>query len=157
MHVFLQVVLRFCWGWTKRYLLTSKTTLKRVCRRHHRTILKISKKKKTFRVGGPQSPFSISSSFPIFFVLLPFFLKKKVYSYKVEVRLSRLFVASFVLEKIDDKRVNCRLYWKQCTKKKQTQKCVEVGALFMFISYLDCFLFLFPSKSYRRSHSWKLI
>ena len=39
---------------------------------------KISKKeKKTFRVGGPQSPFSISSSFILFFILLPFFLKSK--------------------------------------------------------------------------------
>ena len=33
--------------------------------------------KKTFRVGGPQSPFSISSSFILFFVLLPFFLNTK--------------------------------------------------------------------------------
>ena len=35
------------------------------------------KKKKTFRVGGPQSPFSISSSFILSFVLLPFFLYTK--------------------------------------------------------------------------------
>ena len=33
--------------------------------------------KKTFRVGGPQSPFSISSSFILSFVLLPFFLNTK--------------------------------------------------------------------------------
>ena len=31
----------------------------------------------TFGVGGPQSPFSISSSFILFFVLLPFFLETK--------------------------------------------------------------------------------
>ena len=36
--------------------------------------------KKTFRVGGPQSPFSISSSFILSFVLLPFFLNTKNYS-----------------------------------------------------------------------------
>ena len=34
-------------------------------------------KKRTFRVGGPQSPFSTSSSFILFFVLLPFFLNTK--------------------------------------------------------------------------------
>ena len=36
--------------------------------------------KKTFQVaiGGPQSPFSNSSSFILFFVLLPFFLKTKM-------------------------------------------------------------------------------
>ena len=39
------------------------------------------KKKKTFRVGGPRSPFSISSSFILSFVLLPFFLNTKVNSW----------------------------------------------------------------------------
>ena len=34
--------------------------------------------KTTFRVGGPQSPFSISSSFMLSFVLLPFFLNTKI-------------------------------------------------------------------------------
>ena len=34
--------------------------------------------KKTYRVGGPQSPFCISSSYILFFVLLPFFLKIKI-------------------------------------------------------------------------------
>ena len=34
--------------------------------------------KKTFRVGGPQSPFSISSSFILFFILFPFFLNTKM-------------------------------------------------------------------------------
>ena len=37
-------------------------------------------KKKTFRVGGPQSPSSISSSFIFSFVLLPFFLNTKMNS-----------------------------------------------------------------------------
>ena len=37
----------------------------------------LKKKKKIFRVGGPQSPISISSSFILFFVLLPFFLNTK--------------------------------------------------------------------------------
>ena len=36
-----------------------------------------SQKKKTFPVGGPQSPFSPSSSFILSFVLPPFFLKSK--------------------------------------------------------------------------------
>ena len=39
---------------------------------------KPKKPKKTFRVGGPQSPFSISSSFILSFVLLPFFLNTKM-------------------------------------------------------------------------------
>ena len=40
---------------------------------------KISKKKKkTFRIGGRHSPFSISSSLILAVVLLPFFLKRKV-------------------------------------------------------------------------------
>ena len=34
--------------------------------------------KKTFCVGGPQSPFSMSSSFILFFTLSPFFLKTKM-------------------------------------------------------------------------------
>ena len=34
--------------------------------------------KKTFRVGGPQSPFSISSSFILSFVLLHSFLNTKM-------------------------------------------------------------------------------
>ena len=34
--------------------------------------------KKSFRIGGPQSPFSISSSFILSFVLLPFFLNTNV-------------------------------------------------------------------------------
>ena len=34
--------------------------------------------KKTFRVGGPQSPFSFSCSFILSFVLLPFFLNTKM-------------------------------------------------------------------------------
>ena len=33
--------------------------------------------KKTFRVGGPPSPFSFSFSFILSFVLLPFFLNTK--------------------------------------------------------------------------------
>ena len=79
--------LRFCQTWTKRYLITSQTRVKCVSRIHHRTIFctpppppvcfeseRISKK--TLRVGGLQSPFSISS-FILFFVLLPFFLKQK--------------------------------------------------------------------------------
>ena len=43
-----------------------------VCRIHHQNLKK--KKKKTFWVGSPQSPFSISSSLILFFVLLPLFL-----------------------------------------------------------------------------------
>ena len=59
--------------------------VKRVSRIHHRSILTSNKipqksqKKKTFRVGGPQLSFSISSSFIFFFVLLPFYFKKKNY------------------------------------------------------------------------------
>ena len=42
--------------------------------RYHLVQVRQNLKKKTFRVGGPESPFSISSSFILFFVLLPFFL-----------------------------------------------------------------------------------
>ena len=38
------------------------------------------KKKKTFGVGSQQSPFSISSSFILFLVFLPFFLKNKKFN-----------------------------------------------------------------------------
>ena len=38
----------------------------------------LSFSKPNFRVGDPQSPFSISSSFILFFVSLPFFLKTKL-------------------------------------------------------------------------------
>ena len=103
----------FCRTWTKRYLITSQTRVKRVSRIHHRTIalagyttgpssrmvrwcIRLTRltlvceviryrlvqvrqnQKKTFRVGGPQSPFSISSSFILSFVLLPFFLNTKM-------------------------------------------------------------------------------
>ena len=91
----------FCRTWTKRYLITSQTRVKRVSRIHHRTILSRwcirltrltlvceviryrlvqvrQNQKKTFRVGGPQSPFSISSSFILSFVLLPFFINTKM-------------------------------------------------------------------------------
>ena len=80
--------LRFCRTWTKRYLITSQTRVKRVSRIHHRTIHQnLKKKKKRLRVGGPQSPFSISFSFILFFVLLPFFLNTKTerqyYAYSI--------------------------------------------------------------------------
>ena len=39
--------------------------------------------KKTFRVGGPQSPFSISSSFILSFVFPPFFLNTKTNSFEI--------------------------------------------------------------------------
>ena len=103
----------FCRTWTKRYLITSQTRVKRNGRIHHRTILRMDgpdedgsvmvrwcirltrltlvceviryrlvqvrqNQKKTFRVGGPQAPFSISSSFILSFVLLPFFLNTKM-------------------------------------------------------------------------------
>ena len=58
--------LGFCRTWTKRYLITSQSD---------------KSQKKTFRVGGPQSPFSISSSFILSFVLLSFFLNTKMRCY----------------------------------------------------------------------------
>ena len=33
--------LRFCWTWTKRYLITSQTRVKHVSQIHHRTILRM--------------------------------------------------------------------------------------------------------------------
>ena len=62
----------FCRTWTKRYLITLQTRVKRVSRIHHRTI-------HPHRVGGPQS----ASSFILFFVLLPFFLNTKKVLYRL--------------------------------------------------------------------------
>ena len=57
--------------------------------------------KKTFRVGGPQSPFSISSSFILSFVLLPFFLntkmKKKKKKKKKKAKLTTALNSNFML------------------------------------------------------------
>ena len=93
-------------------LITSQTRVKRVSRIHHRTILRRmvrwcirltrltlvceviryrlvqvrQNQKKTFRVGGPQSPFSISSSFILSFVFNTSFLsqyKNKTFSFCV--------------------------------------------------------------------------
>ena len=99
----------------KCYLITSQTRVKRVSRIHHRNILGMAwwcipltclnlvcdviryclvqvrqnlKKKKTFRVGGPQSPFSISSSFILFFILFPFFFKTQIILRKEEGNLT---------------------------------------------------------------------
>ena len=57
----------------------------------------------TFRVGGPQSPFSISSSSILFFVLLPFFLKTKSIIYSgyliLEEIISNYLVISYTESK----------------------------------------------------------
>ena len=45
-----------------------------------------------FRVGGPQSPFSISSSFILFFVSLPFFLKTKLPGWRPSIAFLYLFL-----------------------------------------------------------------
>ena len=45
-----------------------------------------------FRVGGPQSPFSISSSFILFFVSLPFFLKTKIPGWRPSIAILYLFL-----------------------------------------------------------------
>ena len=64
--------------------LADKTQI--VSRIHHQNLKK--KKKKTFRVGSPQSPFSIPSSLILFFVLLPLFLKTKILSTQPNVPIS---------------------------------------------------------------------
>ena len=51
--------------------------------------------KPNFRVGDPQSPFSISSSFILFFVSLPFFLKTKVSGWRPSIAFS--ISSSFIL------------------------------------------------------------
>ena len=45
-----------------------------------------------FWVGGPQSPFSISSSFILFFVSLPFFLKTKLPGWRPSIAFLYLFL-----------------------------------------------------------------
>ena len=57
-------------------------------------ILSLKSQKKRLRVGGPQSPFSIASSFILSFVFLPFFLNTKIVMYSllsfVQERLTTL-------------------------------------------------------------------
>ena len=60
--------------WIRRSRLTLRGDQVPICSSPTKLI---SKKRKTFRVGGLQSPFSISSSFILFCVSLPFFLKTK--------------------------------------------------------------------------------
>ena len=48
-----------------------------------------SAKLKTFRVGGPQSPFSISSSFILFFVVPPFSLKTKIKMFELSIEVRK--------------------------------------------------------------------
>ena len=57
--------LRFCRTWTKRYLITSQTKVKRVSRIHHRTIL-------------ARNRLSLFLPFILSFVSLPFFLNTKM-------------------------------------------------------------------------------
>ena len=79
LHFRLRSFLHFCRTWTKRYLITSLNVFDSRLRGDQVPLgsspTKISKK--TFRVGGPQAPFSFSSSFILFFVLFPFFLKQE--------------------------------------------------------------------------------
>ena len=57
----------------------------------------LSFSKPNFRVGDPQSPFSISSSFILFFVSLPFFLKtKRVGDPQSPFSISSSFILFFV-------------------------------------------------------------
>ena len=52
----------------------------------------LSFSKPNFRVGDPQSPFSISSSFILFFVSLPFFLKTKIPGWRPSIAILYLFL-----------------------------------------------------------------
>ena len=52
----------------------------------------LSFSKPNFRVGDPQSPFSISSSFIVFFVSLPFFLKTKIPGWRPSIAILYLFL-----------------------------------------------------------------
>ena len=52
----------------------------------------LSFSKPKFRVGDPQSPFSISSSFILFFVSLPFFLKTKIPGWRPSIAILYLFL-----------------------------------------------------------------
>ena len=68
------------WSMARWFLRLTRLTL--VCevnsyRLVHDQVRQKLKKKKKDRVGGPKLPFSISSSFILFFVLLPFLLKTK--------------------------------------------------------------------------------
>ena len=74
----------FCRTWTKRYLITLVCEVIR-----YRLVQVRQNQKKTFRVGGPQSPFSISSSFILSFILLPFFLNTKMNNFWASVCESR--------------------------------------------------------------------
>ena len=62
-----QVFFRFCWTWTKRYLITSQARVEHVSRIHHRTILRLAA-----RIRLPYLFLSRS------LLRLPFFLKTKI-------------------------------------------------------------------------------
>ena len=55
----------------------------------------LSFSKPNFRVGDPQSPFSISSAFILLFVSLPFFLKTKLSGWRPSIAFS--ISSSFIL------------------------------------------------------------
>ena len=83
-------------------------------------------KKKTFRVGSPQSPFSISSSFILSFVLLPFFLNTKM------TQWYRLICACNYLKCC--KTLNCilqvilaNLVWQTCVRTGLSEESQEIA------------------------------
>ena len=57
-----KIFLRFCWTWTKRYLITSQTRVNRVSRIHHRNILFSSHAVLWFRFPNWIAKFAIFQS-----------------------------------------------------------------------------------------------
>ena len=90
--IYMCIFFRYCWTCTKRYIITPQTRVKRVGQIHQRTI-------KTFRVGDPQSPFSISFSFILFFLLL---LKNR--NLHAQAKASSFLISVF--------RTTREMYWK---------------------------------------------
>ena len=76
-----QLFLRFCRTWTKRYLITSQTRVKRVSRIHHRTILIRQNLQK--RLFGLAARNRLSLSLPLSFSPSSSFLSFSIQKWKV--------------------------------------------------------------------------
>ena len=102
-----------------------------------------------FWVGGPQSPFSISSSFILFFVWLPFFLKTKIPGWRPSIAFLYLFLfhsllrlTSFLSENQNQFRTRNTMSntcWPSslgCLARKRRAACRKVSFLYFVYFYL---------------------
>ena len=127
--------LRFCRTWTKRYLITLQTRVKRVSRTHHRTILpparwlgtawfksdKISKKK---RLLGLAARHRLCLSLPLSFSFLSYFLS---------FSKQRLMLKWQKLGPPFRKNAQCEMMCRNCDDSTlHVQGCVDTTPTFFF-------------------------